>query len=59
MDALLETGSAGLPLAAALGSSFVAVLAIADISRPARLASLADGSEDKEKAQVKGEYDCE
>lgn len=59
MNALLEAGSAGLPLAAALGPNFAAVLAIAEVSRPACVASLADGSEDKEKAQVEGEDDCE
>lgn len=59
LDALLKVGSAGLPLAAALGSSFATVLAVAEVSRPACVASLADGSENKEKAQVKGKDDCE
>lgn len=59
MDALLVVGSAGLPLAAALGPSFAAMLTVAEVARPACVASPADGSEDKEKAQVEGEDDCE
>lgn len=58
-NALLEAGSAGLPLAAALGSSFAALLAAADVSLPARVASPPDGSEDEEKAQVECKDDCE